>query len=282
MTAELVSWDIAPSYIDARGQPQPIDPAVAQTLARLLESGGTKGEHRKGVTVLSSQDPPLVRVSDCGGTFGWRLLDRTGAFASGESRDATVVLPDGLAVGSYRLAIDAADGRRCESLVLATPGTAYQPPQFREGGRAWIFVVQLYGVRSRHNWGHGDFGDLTRLLEIASTAGASGIGLNPLHALAPGQASAYSPSRRIFLNPLYVDGQAIEEFPGVDACGLTEEVARLQHSDIVDYLAVHAAKYKALRATYEAFRQRATAERRNEFDAFRQRLGAALERFAIF
>src|SRR5476649_805335 len=38
--------------------------------------------------------------------------------------------------------------------------------------RSWAIVVQLFGVRSRRNWGHGDFTDLANLIDIASALGA--------------------------------------------------------------------------------------------------------------
>src|SRR5436309_208712 len=34
--------------------------------------------------------------------------------------------------------------------------------------RHWAFAVQLYGVRSQRNWGHGDFTDLRELIELAA------------------------------------------------------------------------------------------------------------------
>ena len=55
-----------------------------------------------------------------------------------------------------------------------------------ESQRHWLIAVQLYAVRSHRNWGHGDFTDLRRLLELAARLGAAGIGLNPLHALLHG------------------------------------------------------------------------------------------------
>ena len=284
MTAQLQlsSWGIEPGYIDAHGCRQIIDPAVIETLARSLAAGGTNADRRQRVTVLRSQESPSVRISDVTGRLRWKLFDKAEAIASGETSDATIALPSGLNIGSYRLLVAAQDDIRREILVLVAPDMAYQPLFFRDGGRAWLLIAQLYAVRSVRNWGHGDFSDLARLLEIADRMGAAGIGLNPLHALLPGQASAYSPSSRIFLNPLYVDIEAIDEFPGTDACGLTEEVARLRASKVVDYSAVHVAKRTALRATYDAFQHHATLERRNDFDAFRERLGATLERFAVF
>ncbi len=82
--------------------------------------------------------------------------------------------------------------------------------------RSWGIAVQLYGIRSHRNWGHGDFTDLANLIDIASELGASAIGLNPLHALFDDraeEASPYFPSSRLFLNPLYIDVEAIPEFP---------------------------------------------------------------------
>src|SRR5712691_7893820 len=51
------------------------------------------------------------------------------------------------------------------------------------GRRVWLLAVQLYAVRSRRNWGHGDFTDLAALVQLAGDMGAAGVGLNPLHAL---------------------------------------------------------------------------------------------------
>jgi 4-alpha-glucanotransferase len=44
--------------------------------------------------------------------------------------------------------------------------------------RMWALAVQLYGVRSARNWGHGDFTDLLALADLAADLGASGVGLN--------------------------------------------------------------------------------------------------------
>ncbi len=214
--------------------------------------------------------------------LSWRLFANGEEIASAAAADLTITLPAGLETGSYHLVANAADGVRRRILVLIAPDMAYQPRLFRDGGRAWLLMVQLYAIRSARNWGHGDFGDLAHLLKIAATAGAAGIGLNPLHALAPGQASGYSPSSREFLNPLYIDIEAIPEFPGTDACGLTDEIARLRNADFIDYAAVHAAKRKALWATFKTFSDRALPARQKDFAAFRQRSGEPLRAFRHF
>ena len=91
-----------------------------------------------------------------------------------------------------------------------------------------MLAVQLYGVRSRRNWGHGDFSDLAALLDIVADFGCAGIGLNPLHAQfydRPGcSGSPYSPNSRLFLNPLYIDVEAIEEFDRAHAASLARRI----------------------------------------------------------
>jgi 4-alpha-glucanotransferase len=161
------------------------------------------------------------------------------------------------------------------------PAPAYQG----DGRRVWILAVQLYAARSRRNWGHGDFTDLAALLTLAGELGGAGVGLNPLHALfydRPGSGSPYSPNSRLFLNPLYIDVEAVPEFTVGDIAGLAEEVARLRATELVDYATVARLKLAALRAAHNRFRASGSPARREAFGAYRQDRGAELERFAAF
>ena len=163
----------------------------------------------------------------------------------------------------------------------ADPVRAFQG----DGRRLWALAAQLYAVRSRRNWGHGDFSDLEQLVGLAASCGASGIGLNPLHALFPEraeEASPYAPNSRLYLNPLYIDVEAISEFPGVAAAGLDEEVNALRASDMIAYVRVAHAKVAGLRLAYDGFRTSAPPQRRADFEAYRQEQGDALMRFASF
>ena len=52
--------------------------------------------------------------------------------------------------------------------------------------RAWGFTVQLYSVRSRGSWGHGDLRDLADLAAWSGRElGADFVLVNPLHAAEP-------------------------------------------------------------------------------------------------
>ena len=154
-----------------------------------------------------------------------------------------------------------------------------------DGRRLWAIAVQLYAVRSRRNWGYGDFTDLSHLVAAAAGRGASAIGLNPLHALFVDRAedaSPYAPNSRLYLNPLYIDVEAVEEFPGAAAAGLETELADLRARDIIDYAGVARVKLAALRLAHERFRASASEARRADFLAFREEEGDTLLRFACF
>ncbi len=158
---------------------------------------------------------------------------------------------------------------------------AYQGPP----GRWWVLAAQLYSLRSRRNWGVGDFADLRTLLEHAAELGAGGVGLNPLHMLfehAPDRPSPYSPNSRLFLNPVYIAVDELPEFFSAQPPTSEREIARLRQTELVDYAAVAAAKERCLRAAHRTFAQRAAPDRRDDFESFRRSRGPALTRFACF
>jgi 4-alpha-glucanotransferase len=151
--------------------------------------------------------------------------------------------------------------------------------------RSWGIAVQLYGIRSHRNWGHGDFTDLANLIDVAAELGASGIGLNPLHVLfdeRAEEASPYFPSSRLFLNPLYIDVEAIPEFPRAALADFESPVAALRQCDLVDYAGVAQCKAKALTLAFDAFRKLATQARRRQFDDFKRAREPLLQSFTVF
>ena len=161
------------------------------------------------------------------------------------------------------------------------PEHAYQG----DGRRGWIVAVQLYSLRSRRNWGIGDFTDLAALIGTASDLGAAGVGLNPLHVLfseRPDDASPYSPNSRLFLNPLYIDLDTIPRFPAAYKCEIADQLTQLRDAELIDYRAVADIKWSALRVAHRSFREQADASERDEFQHFRDEHAPALQRFAAF
>nr|WP_246233029.1 4-alpha-glucanotransferase [Aurantimonas aggregata] len=158
-------------------------------------------------------------------------------------------------------------------------------PQAVADGRRWGVACQLYGLRSERNRGIGDFEDLARLATIAAGAGASFIGVNPIHALFlsdAGRYSPYSPSSRRFLNPFYI---AIDRLDGgaaaVDALSAEEpDLFAGLDGDLVDYDAAGRLKRRLLKAVFTARADEIRDEQ--AFERFREAGGESLAGFALF
>jgi (1->4)-alpha-D-glucan 1-alpha-D-glucosylmutase len=192
----------------------------------------------------------------------WRL-DPQDAAKSSRTREGPlskshgechVDLPTDLEPGYWRLSLDGDFTRYC--LVIVAPVQCWAPAALREGERWWGCTIQLYALRSTHNWGIGDFGDLRRLVEVVSRQGASFIGLSPLHALFPHRpdvASPYSPSSRSALNPHYIDVQLLLDHSGcreasahANSDAFQERLRQLRDTELVDYPAMGAPKEQLL------------------------------------
>ena len=162
----------------------------------------------------------------------------------------------------------------------------YLPPAM-EAGRVWVLATQLYGLRSRRNWGIGDFEDLRALARVAKRAGAGGIGVNPLHALHPSNphaSSPYAPSSRLFLNALYIDPTAVPEFSTDDA-PVAAELEALRAEPLVDYERVARLKWVAFRRLHRSFRRdhlEAGTARGAAFARFQKKQGEPLQLLARY
>ena len=94
--------------------------------------------------------------------------------------------------------------------------------------RSWGFATQLYSVRSRASWGHGDLHDLSDLAVWSGRdLGADFVLVNPLHAAEPQppvSPSPYLPMSRRQISPLYLRIEDIPEYQGLS----TEDRARVE------------------------------------------------------
>jgi 4-alpha-glucanotransferase len=277
-------WGVAAEYYDAFGHRRQVGHEALSHIVDAISGDRPEPQRLLPATVvarLGRETRIRIGSGDQLNHGSWQALANDRVVAGGAIEDGTIELSQ-LKIGTYQLRVSAGD-RHATATLLAAPATAWQGPDWQ--ARWWMIAVQLYGVRSRRNWGHGDFTDLADLLRLAARVGAAGIGLNPLHALyddRPEQASPYSPNSRLFLNPLYIDVGAIPEFPGIEAAGFAPEIERLRGADQVDYAGVGALKRAGLRLAYERFRQQPAPDRLAAFATFRQERGRWLPRFACF
>jgi 4-alpha-glucanotransferase len=156
--------------------------------------------------------------------------------------------------------------------------------------RSWGFTVQLYSVRSRRSWGHGDLRDLADFAAwSARELGAGFVLINPLHAaepVSPISPSPYLPMSRRWVSPLYLRIEDIPEyknlsFPERTRLSLLGQPLRAASvtSALIDRDAVWTAKREAL----EILRKVPLSDQRHAaLDSFRRRHGRALEDWAAW
>jgi 4-alpha-glucanotransferase len=275
-------WGIDTRYHDAFGRLREVPPETLQRLTSLIAGPGEPVRRRLASTVVlrRNNEPKLSLPAHHGAQVAWTIAGKD-VIARGEGDAPELWLPKDLPIGTFTLQVDFGDGVE-DATLLVTPERAFQG---ESDARAWGIAVQLYGVRSERNWGHGDFTDLAALIDIAADCGAAAIGLNPLHALFDNHgedASPYSPNSRLFINTRYIDVEAVPGFPGLDAADLRHEIERLRGCEFVDYHGVSKVKEEGLRLAYDAFRAGRFAEQKSAFKRFRAERGENLQRFAAF
>ena len=78
--------------------------------------------------------------------------------------------------------------------------------------RIWGLAAQIYGLHSPDDCGVGDMAGAVALAKAAAQLKADALALSPTHALFaadPNHFSPYSPSSRLFYNPMHADAAAI-------------------------------------------------------------------------
>ncbi|HEX3848652.1 MAG TPA: 4-alpha-glucanotransferase [Steroidobacteraceae bacterium] len=288
-----------------RAMGSPVDDAAA------LESelrGAEAGRDRRFLPPLAVSRQPRVHLDinvsarDFGATLLWTVSREDGSRQDGTINTADCAeiwrgeiegswitrrcfeLPFDLPPGYHRLEARISGGVSEQCLVIVSPRQCYEPPSIAAGAHFWGIAVQLYTLRSRANWGIGDFADLQTLIRWMAPHGAAFVGLNPLHALAPSdprRGSPYSASSRHFLNVLYI---AVTSVPEFEECAAARErladpavgarLASLRAAELVDYRGAAEVKLEFLQLLYRHFRERHLAADSGRGRGFREFVAA--------
>jgi 4-alpha-glucanotransferase len=123
----------------------------------------------------------------------------------------------------------------------------------RVGRRVWGIATQVYGLRRPGDGGIGDTLAVAEFAEAAAARGADLLALSPVHALfaaRPDHYGPYSPSSRLFLNPLLASPELVLGRGAVAAAGLNEEFARLEQAELIDWPKSTAAKMRLFRILF--------------------------------
>lgn len=317
--------NLADSYVSAWGDEAQVSD---ETLTRLLASLGydtssddallksAEKKHKKDVLdpvlVLRDGEPVEVAlnlgVSARESEFSWRLETEQGEVLEGYLQSQVVrderaeggplvfALPNDLAWGYHKLIVSRKRRKKpYEMTLIITPKACFKQSPIEQGKKLWGPSVQLYTLRTQHNWGIGDFGDLKQLVADISSRGGDFVGLNPIHSLFPANpegASPYSPSSRRWLNILYIDVSSVPEFAlsaeAQQTVGSAEFQQRLQKArdaHWVNYTEVSELKMSILPLLFTEFKTRhldKNSDRAQAFLAFVEEGGDSLMHQAAF
>ncbi len=253
------------------GHEPPEETSIAETALLAVEADPSQSN----VVVLREGQPLRFPVAAPGGLLApgdvpapmALVRCEDGSVLRGRIEDGHAIV-DGLPMGYHQFTLSGLAAGAPDKLVdvIVCPERAWQPKPLAEGSRWWGACVQVYALRSRQNWGVGDFSDLGRLASTLAAQGAAFIGLNPLHALflqRPHEASPYSPSSRNALNVLYLDIEAMPDFNEsrearqyADRDDFRRRIDALRETEEVDWPGVAAIKLPMLARIWEGFRAR--------------------------
>jgi 4-alpha-glucanotransferase len=306
-----VSSDALRSILGSLGWDASSQQSIQAELLRRFEAALRLPVDKTCVISESDKALDLTLPMDAGGTLGldMRLENGQGLNRTLEvhslpglreltsptyaARVYRLALPDEIPLGYHGLKISLNGQPLASANIVACPDGAYVPDRLAHGGKTAGFNVTLYGLRSRRNWGCGDFTDLKTLVEWAhNEVGFSFIGLNPLHALhnrVPFNTSPYLPLSVYYKNHIYLDVERVPEFgqskwaealrksPRIDA-----RIRAAREAEFVEYHAVDVLKRSFLKVLHREFGRRGSAERTRAFSEFCGTEGDLLDKYALY
>ncbi len=281
------------------------DEAARHSLERMRQEESAELIPPARVLEVGQSSRLQVRAPGDRDTAGpWRLEIETEAgerfVAEGPWRGGGALelpLPADLPLGYHRVHLSLGAGSRewrDEQTLIIVPPRCVAPAELLDDTPAFGVIANLYTMRSRSNWGIGDFSDLASLSAWTATVGGDFVGTNPLHALVNrgGDISPYSPVSRLFRNVAYIDPTRVPEL--ADAPDVRDrlvspevlaELESLRESPSVRYEQVMAVKGMALDALHKIFLERAHepgSARARDYEAYVAEHEPGLTRFATW
>lgn len=245
-----VVWDGAERSVFLRLPPRSSQAAVACHVQ--LESGETTQFE--------------IQLSDC-----LRLSKPEHALGEG----CRLPLPGSLPRGYHQLTIEIG-GQACDTLLIVAPRRAYAVPR-GEHDRIWGAFLPVYAVRSKGDWGAGDFAGLSRLSTWLNAQGAQVLATLPFLAAyldEPFDPSPYAPVSRLFWNEFFLDVTRLPELQAsprarrlVESTEFRAEIDRHRNFDRVDYRSQMRLKRRVLEALSQTVFE-CDSDRRRDLLAF--------------
>ncbi len=166
-----------------------------------------------------------------------------------------------------------------EVTLAIAPPRCFSVADIAPESRLWGVAAQIYGLRRDGDGGIGDFGGIVELARGVAPFGADAVALSPIHALfgaRPERFAPYSPSSRLFLNPLHADPALVLGAERVRQATTERTVA----GSLIDWPTRAAEKLALFRALHEAMPP--SGPLIDDLTRFRREGGESLMRHAQF
>jgi 4-alpha-glucanotransferase len=168
--------------------------------------------------------------------------------------------------GYHSMQVEASAQRQAlelQTTVISAPVRCYSPSRSR---KSWGVFIPLYALRSRGDWGTGDFASLNQLHQWARSLGASWMGTLPLLSTFldhPCEPSPYMPVSRLHWNELYIAPELEPEFAESSAVRRIaatshwrDALRRIRQTPLVEYREAMLLKRRVLEAMAEEIHRR--------------------------
>ncbi|MCB2182432.1 MAG: malto-oligosyltrehalose synthase [Desulfobulbaceae bacterium] len=180
-------------------------------------------------------------------------------------------------------------------LVIIAPTLCYLPAGLQPENRVWGICCNLDTIRSKRDWGIGDFSDLKTVLEWGAESGAAAVAINSLQPMLPTQPNPIEkrrPTSLHFLSPLYLDIEAMDDFHECNKARdfvqdptFQTHISRLRDLGFADYQGIAAIKIPVLQILWQHFQDNhlnPETDRGRQFRNFQQSGGDELWAWSIF
>ncbi len=286
---------LAETWTDALGIPQQVS---IDSLRRILSALGlpaaTSGDIEESRRKLGPANtlPPLVTMkvgsrltlpARAGGAARGQITYEDGSVATlrFSIRGEKLLGPTLDRVGYHRLEF----GERHVTVAVAPPRCLTIEDR-AQGKHLWGVAAQIYSLRRPGDGGIGDATAVRHLVEGAARHGADAVALSPVHSLFaadPGRYGPYSPSNRLFFNPLFADPEIV--FRPERVAQHRHDGEGVEHAPLIDWRPAAQAKLALMRRLYDDFEARdltiGTALAKS-FDGFVREGGELLQGHALF
>lgn len=282
-TLRQVSPDSLRAILLALGLPTAGDEALRNSLAA-IEANPLSGS-ASFVTARVGRPVDLPVAGEAGMTVETVREDGTRRTVTADRSGDRLSLPAFDEPGYHSIQLDSGT-----ITVAVAPARCITFPDLSGGRAGWGLAAQIYSLRSDNDGGIGNFAGVAALGRAAAAQGADTLAISPVHALygaLPAQFSPYSPSTRLFYNPLHAD--PVAALPDglirdvIARQGLAEEMERLSGLSQIDWLAATPLKQRFLRGLFDGLLGTdGGSEPRAAFQRFADEASPLLRSHAIF